>query len=200
MAEKQHIDTVRAQLKAGNNDYLQYVYNKYRKFCQDYLEKKKGCPTEDAEDIFMDALLVLRENILKSKMLYLEGIQNYMLTVCLNTYRERVRAQIRKSEEGMYVKELFYESQKNEEATEHYQQTVAITLQALSQLGESCRQIIRYYYIDHLSMSDIAEEMKWKSPEVAKTTKSRCLKQWIEMIKRLNEAKEEKLESDDTPS
>lgn len=41
---------------------------------------------------------------------------------------------------------------------------------------ERCKKIIFGYYFDNLSMQVIAEQMKMKNANVAKTTKNRCMK------------------------
>ena len=189
--KKQPVDVAKVELEAGNNRLLQWVYDEHRKFCQEYLQKKKGCRLEDAEDIFMDAIVILRENILGGRLHHLEGLQNYMLTLCLNRYRERIRAHARMIKEQVLVRETLYETNVGKAADGQRQQRIALTLRALAQLGESCQQLIRYYYVDRLRMSDIAQKMGWKSADVAKATKSRCLRDLIKRIEALQQVPSE---------
>ena len=54
---------------------------------------------------------------------------------------------------------------------------------AWESLGEKCKDIISYFYIDKLRMEQNAELMGFSSANVAKTTKSRCYKQLVSKAK-----------------
>ena len=48
-------------------------------------------------------------------------------------------------------------------------------MELLSHLSPDCREILRLYYFDRLSMRQIAEVMGYNSEQVAKNKKARCM-------------------------
>lgn len=183
------IQSIRKALEAGEHAFLQWLYDEYREYCQQQLRYQPRCSEEDAEDIFMDALLIVRENMLSGKVKHLEGVRNYVLTVCLNVYRERTRARLQQVQQEVLVREALYDEapEETEQINTYWQHKTDLATRALSHLGKSCQQLIRYYYVDRLSMADIAQKMHWASADVAKTSKSRCLRRWIKQIEALEQ-------------
>ena len=49
------------------------------------------------------------------------------------------------------------------------------TIRIFSAIGEGCKEILRLFYFEKRSMSEIAEIMGHKSEAVSRTTKKRCL-------------------------
>lgn len=55
------------------------------------------------------------------------------------------------------------------------------TTRIMHQLKEPCRSIIRSFYMESMSLDEIAEQMEYRSAAVVKSQKSRCVKKMKEL-------------------
>ena len=67
--------------------------------------------------------------------------------------------------------------------TPHNELMLAKVKKELSKLSERCQKIIIAYYIDGLTMREIATYLGLSSGDVAKTLKSRCFKTLLNYVK-----------------
>lgn len=51
----------------------------------------------------------------------------------------------------------------------------AVLAAELSYIPDPCNKILKLYYFDELSMTEIADTMNYSGPNTAKTTKNRCM-------------------------
>lgn len=58
---------------------------------------------------------------------------------------------------------------------------------AINTLGDKCQNIIKLFYLNKLTMEEIASEMGFASAGVAKTIKGRCYKKLIEEVRKQTE-------------
>ena len=171
---------VKAALVAGNNYFLQQLFDTHQDFCLAYLQQRMGCRIEDAEDVFMDALLIVRENILSGKATHLDNMRDYLLTICLNQQRARLRHWQTVQAATYPITQALYDTSPATPQDEHYRMQVARS--TFTQLSERCQQVLHYYYVDKLSMAEIASRMGWASAQVAKTSKARCYRCWLKLV------------------
>ena len=180
-----------AQLRKGNNDGLEHIIREYRDWCVNGLLKKTDCSPDEAYDIFIEAVLNLRERILAGKVEHLTSIKNYLYGTCynmwLNSYKKR-----KKQYASLSDAEWYYQNEAEEEfgidgstAELWRKKMLSVSQEAIAALGENCRKVISYFYIERRSMVEIAEIMNFSSQSVAKTTKFRCFKKLMEEVEKL---------------
>jgi len=63
------------------------------------------------------------------------------------------------------------------------EEAMAFLEKVLAAIPESCRQLFRRFYWDKMPMKDIAAAMGLKNDDVAKATKSKCMKKYKEIAK-----------------
>ena len=85
MVEKELLE-LRTALVNGDNSSLAFIFDEHADFCIENLVHKNGCSRQDAEDIFVDSMLIFRENVLSGKITYLTNVRNYVYTTCKNQY------------------------------------------------------------------------------------------------------------------
>lgn len=175
-------ETVRQQLKSGDNQYLKVIFEKYGNYCLQNIMRKFNCSTADAEDILIDSIINFRDKILSGKLTKVTSVRNYLYTTCVNMKRERNYYAERIRSKEYEVKQHLYSSvEKNEDNDELLRQSVS----SFKQLGKSCQEILRYFYIYKLTMKEIADRMNLGSTNAAKVKKARCYKKWQESIKKM---------------
>ena len=87
------------------------------------------------------------------------------------------------------VRLLFYRNNDTTiEERDNKEDLISICQHALKKLSERCQQIIVGYYVQELSMKEIAQNLDLSSGDVAKTLKSRCYKNLLNEVKILRNA------------
>ena len=80
-------------LEAGDPQSLEWIFDAYGHDCIRRLQRYEGCSPEDAEDIFMDALLLFWDNVRQGKVRELSRSRSYVYAICVNEQRRRYRQQ-----------------------------------------------------------------------------------------------------------
>ena len=178
-------------LKKGKNQVLEPIFRENRKYCIDKLVLDKGCKPEEAEDIYIESIMNFREKILSDKVTYLTDIKYYLAQTCINMFLVRIEQKKRWKRNLPDVERFFYESDYLvDESKQEHESALKMAKKAWASLGEKCKDIIHYFYIDKLRMNEIADIMGFASADVAKTTKSRCYKRMVELANEFRQSEE----------
>lgn len=180
--------SILAALRNGDDRVLSDVYTLANGYCIRTLIRKTNCDKEDAEDLFMDSILIFRDNAKKGKLTSLTNLNSYMFGICWNLWREQNRAKTKWEAARTDIEHqiLVMETQEEfpfpgEELLEQ-KQLIAQVVTALNELGERCKRLLTYVYVDKRSQKDIAELMGFSSANVVKVTRHRCYQQWRKRI------------------
>jgi len=177
---------IRAELVNGNTKPLKDFYLSYREDCRNVLLSKNLSDIDGADDIFSDAIIILRKNLISGKIQVLTSVRSYLISTCINLARKKIQYKTRTQNKMNEVRLLFY---KNNDTTvdevENKSELIEISKRAFSSLTDRCQKIIEGYYIHKLSMREIAENLELSSSDVAKTLKSRCYKYLLEEVKKI---------------
>ena len=168
------------RIKRADSDALQYLYNHCKAYCIGRLCRSNHCPPTEAEDIFMDALLIFRENVMRGKLTEVTHLRAYLYRICENCYQEQLRHEVRCRQSEDAVRSSLYEPAPL--LPDDFPRKKELVMQAFRYLGTNCRCILQYYYFDQLPLDEIAKKMNMANPNVAKVTKSRCYKKWVEAV------------------
>lgn len=182
------IEDLTKSLKAGDSSPLQFIFEEYGAYCISTLQNTTACSPEDAEDYFVDAVMIVRQNILDGSLTELKNLRSYVYGICLNLFRQNARANkkiVHASDhdaEHFFFQEIAQDPLTEEIEEEFTQELLQTCMETLEQLSDKCRNILEDFYFLGLSMNEIAEKMNFSNASVAKTTKSRCYKKWKELI------------------
>lgn len=182
------IEDLIKSLKAGDSSPLQFIFEEYGAYCISTLQNTTNCSPEDAEDYFVDAVMIVRQNIIDGSLKELTNLRSYVYGICLNLYRQNNRANKKVVHVSDPVEEnYFFQAVTQDPLTETIEgefthELMQICMETLDQLNEKCRSILEDFYFFGLNMSEIAEKMNLSNAKTAKTTKSRCYKRWKELI------------------
>lgn len=162
-------------LQSGNELAVKELYKR----CNFNMVKKMilnlGGNSEDAKDIFQEAVIALYKLIMKGEFELIEEFGGFVYSVSRKIWYKRFNSQkryvfdelisIRQDTEGNIFDFKF---EKKEE--------LAKIKELFLLLSETCRKILELYYIKEFSMDAIAHRLKLKSEKVAKQMKYKCLK------------------------
>jgi len=179
----EELENLRESLLKRDHVGLNQLYKDTKPKCVKILISKKYCNEAVAEEIFTDAILIFRKNLISGKITKLTDPVNYLVSVCTNLIKSEKRANLKSQNKESEVRLLFYNNGHNlvDEQTEK-EHLIEKCKTALLSLTERCQQILTAYYIHELSMKEIAIELKLSSSDVAKTLKSRGFKSWKNAI------------------
>ncbi|MEZ4885591.1 MAG: sigma-70 family RNA polymerase sigma factor [Chitinophagales bacterium] len=183
-------------LQDGDNSPLKQFFEAHAMYCVKQVRSKTNCDTTDAKDVFMEALLILRDNLLKGKITELTNVKGYLASTSVNQWRKNYHNRKREKENQSDLQVYFYEERNanketfdhlidqemKEELQEKKQQRLKQILTALKSIDQKCQKIIKLFYVQHLSMTKIAELVGLSNANVAKTAKRRCYLKWLNAI------------------
>ncbi len=169
---------LQSELKRGNNEMLSVFFQEHAGYCTRKLTKEHQCSQEDAEDIFIESVMNLREKLIKGAVEAVANVRSYLYKTCHYMLMDRLRKKGRQAQEEEDVVRFFYESAYTTENDPFDKELVEITKIAWNELSEKCKDILHFFYVDKLEMKEIAELMAFASADVAKTSKSRCFRQF----------------------
>ncbi len=176
----QRIKELLQSSQTGENEVaMRYLYERVNEQVGRFILQNRGGP-EDVDDIFQDGLIAMYKLAKKGEIDKVVNMEAYLYSVCRNLWLKRLRRDKREvalteEQEAIPVAEVSLQSLLSEERQEALQSV-------LGELGDTCRQILIWYYYDRLSMKEIAERMSYSGDQVAKNKKSNCLKKLRQMI------------------
>ena len=179
---------LKEQIQTDNPRGLKFVFDETNRYCTRTLIKKTGCSMDDAEDIFMDSIIIFRENILSEKLVSLTNVKTYIFGICWNLWRDLNRARVKWQKEQNEVERQFLLINETDELPFEFsgydpvKSKVRSIKHALEALSEKCRRLLTFVYIEQRSQKEIAELMQFASAGVVKVTRHRCYQQWVKKI------------------
>ncbi|MBT8234101.1 MAG: hypothetical protein KJN84_15825 [Bacteroidia bacterium] len=177
---------LRKSIVNGRNDKLKEIYLRCKKDCIDVMVNKRVISRSESGDIYTDAFLVFRDNILSGKIEKLSSAKSYIMSTCLNMAKEKLTYAKKKLKKEKEVRLLLYENNHYiNEDKEYKQDLIEVSQKALKSLTEGCQKIIVAFYIYKIPMKELAKEFGFASADVVKTKKMRCYKSWIKKTKSL---------------
>jgi len=154
----------------------------YRKWpdVKSYL-KTLGCGSNDAEDIFQEALLIFTRKLEQPGFVLTAEPFFYVRNTCKLLWYNQSR---KKSKQQTFALETDVE-QLHDEWFEKEMRLRTIET-SLEKLGKQCRELLQLFYGLGWNMVDIAQKIGLRNDKVAKAQKYRCLQKAKELV-RMNE-------------
>ena len=165
-------------LAAGDRVATAQIYRVNHPIVNGWLIKKGGS-SEDAADIFQEAMVVLYNKVQDENFRLTCSINTYLLSICKHLWLKKLQKlhkdpvslfdNIEDTEmgNGSYNEDINV----HKERELHYEQLN----NALDQIGEPCRSLLKSYYHQDKSMQQIAKDFGYTNPENAKNQKYKCL-------------------------
>lgn len=168
------------RIQKGDEKALEFLYKKYYRMMTKLVITNSG--TEDeARDIYQEALIVFWQKATSGNLVLTSKISTYIYSICQNLWRKELDRKKRLSNEEKDAWVLL------DTETEEREKIIA---HCISQLGETCKKVLMYYYFDEMSMQDIADKLGFANTDTAKTKKYKCKKKLDELVKALYSEKD----------
>ena len=169
-----------ALLKLRDERTVDRVYQEYRHGFI-LFAKRYSIDEDSVLDIYQDAIIALCENAEKGK---LDNLKSSLKTYLFSIGKYMIFAHLRKEQKNIEYENIDnfhfeWEEYTEEEDNEEIKQIRA----SFSKMGEKCQEILRLFYYQEKNLDEITNIMQYQNKDVAKSQKSRCIKQLKELIK-----------------
>lgn len=163
------------RIKNGNSDAFKFLYKKMYPVIANYI-RLNGGSEDEARDVFQDAVVVLYQKLQDESFSLTCKIQTFLYSVSRNLWLNEIRSKSWFSPENEITddKAEVTEIEADDEDLQ-IRKSMAQLNQSLNHLGEPCASLIRMFYIENLSMNEIAGKMSYTNADNAKNQKYKCL-------------------------
>lgn len=169
-------------IKCGDENTLQNIYVENREAFIKF-SKKYNVERYDAVDIYQDAIIILRENVIAGKIVELKSsVSTYLFAIGKYKIFQSHRGNSKIELNNNFYTEKEYlnlDVDFSEEKPTNHQKLLNKNLQCL---GERCKEILTLFYYEGYSLDEITQILNYSDKNVLKSQKSRCLKQLKSMI------------------
>lgn len=156
-----------------------------------FLQNQFSLSTEDCEDIFQEAFIVLYHNIQEGKLDELtSSLSTYFIAICKNKALEILRSKNKYASLNEPDNLMPFSDQQVEKLLEYdtedtllQEQKEALVRTIVSDLPSPCNELLWGYYRDGLSMKVLAERYNYASENAVKVTKHRCCEKFRNRFK-----------------
>ena len=160
------------KLKENNEQAFKILY-KYYPVIRSYL-LKFGATQQEVEDVYHESLFILINKLKEPQFKLTASVNTFLFGICKNKYISLNRKKKKTSE-------MVFDSAHDETLENSIQDAIQkdkkyeVAQKAFHQLEESCKKLLKAFYVEGKRMKQIAIEFGFSSDKVAKTQKYRCL-------------------------
>ena len=167
-------------IKQGDQRMLLYLYKRNFDPVRSYICKNSGS-VADAEDILQDSLVIFWQNVQKEDFSLSSKPETYIYAIAKNIWLKQLRKNGRMHLTDFENDLSIDVSDKTEEYSD---EKYVILSRYLTQIGETCRTLLSYFYFEQWDMEQIAEKMQFANADTAKAKKYQCKKKLESLIKK----------------
>ena len=152
---------------------IEAIYRDHYSMVQSLVINNSGT-SDDAKDIFQEALIVLYEKARSGSFELHAQLKTYIYAVCRRMWLKRLQqnqwfsGDLANAEESISIAEDL-------ERYEHRNADFELMEKAMQYLGEPCKSLLESYYLQKRNMTEIAREFGYTNAENAKNQKYKCL-------------------------
>ncbi len=149
---------------------------------------KSGGDTDEARDIFQDAVLTFYKQVKLGKYKYETEIDGYIYTISRNAWYNRLKIKNRLTDiEETYFKNE--DSSENPESDYFDKEKSSQLYKLLDELGDRCKELLINTFYNGLSMKEICKVMGFSNENAAKTKNYKCKQRLIKVVNERPEIK-----------
>jgi len=158
-----------------NNDekVIASLYHKYRSHFISWALVEYNISSDDSKDLFQEVMIVLVMKIQNKKIIEISTtLKTFIFGIGKQLIRNNFKLKYNRESRQQQFYQLSELSDDNTEIDKGY----GLVVLELSNMKTPCRSIIQAYYLENLSLKEIALSLGYKSDKSVKVQKYRCLK------------------------
>ena len=160
-------------LAASDKKAVETIYQENFNMVQSLIINNNGS-SDDAKDIFQEAMIVLYEKVRTGTFELNCQIKTFVYSVSRRLWLKRLQQQNRYSAPGDSMETVVAV---DDDLEEHEQKDAEFEMmeKALSNIGEPCKSLLEAYYLQKQNMQVIAANFGYTNADNAKNQKYKCL-------------------------
>ena len=170
------------KIMSGDRVLLRKLYEQFRMEFRLWLTRNYQCDDDMIADIYQQAFTTLYYNIKDGRLTELtSSIKTYLFAIGKNLLRDHYKVSTRRRE----ILEVAIDNNNIDFGIlEHYEQAEKkeTVRSLLSRIGEPCKTVLELFYLKGFAMDAIANEMNYKTEQIAAKRKFICLRQMRELL------------------
>lgn len=159
-------------LARNDRKAIETIYKDNFNLIQSLVVNNNGS-TEDARDIFQEAMIVLYQKVTSGTFELNCQLQTFVYSVCRRLWLKRLMQQskysLHENTDDLVVVDTEMEDHEKRDGE------FLMMEKAMGTLGEPCRSLLEAFYLQKKNMQEIAGSFGYTNAENAKTQKYKCL-------------------------
>ncbi len=173
-------DELLFKLKRNDNTAFRTVYKECLPMVVKHIRQNNG-NTEDAEDLFQEALIVLIRKLQEPGFELSSKLSSYLFSIVKNNWLYKLRGKRTWVEGGEVIEGIADDSpdeilQKQEKETR-----LDLLADAMKELKEDCKRILLDFYYYKKALIEIAQELNY-TEKFIRVKKSRCMESYSKIV------------------
>ena len=158
-----------------NNDekVIESLYNEYRSHFISWALLEYKISNEDSKDLFQEAMVVLVMKIQSDKII---EITTTLKTFLFGIGKQLIRNNLKLKYNRESRQQQYYLQSDEFDKIAQIDEDYGVVIAELSCMKTPCKSILQHYYLDNMSLKEIALSLGYKSAQSVKVQKYRCLK------------------------
>ncbi len=170
-------------LKHNRNDKVLVILYKNLPVIKKMITSNGG-NSEDAEDIFQEALIVLCMNVKKNGFTLSSKLSTYLYSICRYMWKDELKR--RNKMVFSYTDTIKDTIDENALIAIQQEEQMKIAESVVKSLGERCKELLELFYSGKMKLKDIAEKMGYSSENTAKNQKYKCIETAKKNLREVN--------------
>jgi RNA polymerase sigma factor (sigma-70 family) len=162
------------QLKSEDNASFGVLYEFYFPSVASFITNNHG-NTEDAEDIFQEAIIVLLQKVRQPEFVLTASLKTYLFAIAKNLWLKRLR-----DHRTITVNDIEQYGQETEVFTVELKPEPTREEKAgywLTKITKHCQQILKAIFFYKVPMYSLMQKMGWKNKHTAANQQYKCIQQ-----------------------
>lgn len=169
--------TIVEQLRKGNQQAIRDLYQLSFPACANFIKNNNGT-TNDAEDFFQEALVVLYRKVSDSNFQLTSNIKTYLYSITrnlwLNELRKRSKSGLKLVMDDHADKEYILTEEEQVETKQEEEQKHNLIAKAVQNMQGNCKDVLINFYFKKMSLREIAAKMGF-TEQYAKKRRYKCM-------------------------
>lgn len=175
-------DQIIELLKKGDEKTIHYIYNEYKPGFL-LFAAKYNLAKDDLLDVYQDAIVALCENARKGN---LDELKSALKTYFFSIGKYMIYALMKKENKTIPFESIdnFNFEWEDDDGEDAINVELIKLRETFKLLGEQCKKVLTLFYYEERKLEEITQLMEYENKNVAKSQKSRCIKQLKELSKK----------------
>ena len=160
-------------LAHNDRQAIETLYRQHYRMVQSLIINNQGS-SDDARDIFQEAMIVLYEKAKSDSFELNCQIKTYVYSVCRRLWLKRLQQMQKYTSEVNGLEDLV-PVEEEVEALDKRNADFQLMEKAMMNLGEPCKSLLEAFYVQKKNMNEIAGNFGYTNADNAKNQKYKCL-------------------------